>query len=217
MPLSILEDLQQRYTCKKYDPTKKVSQEKLEILLESIRLSASSINSQPWKFILLESHEAKQRMYRTFANKYQFNQAHAVEASHVILFAHNPQYSRNDYAKVIEQYIRDGRIRADEKDSAFGAFFFAELNTDEQGNTQVWTKNQLYLAFGNALHTLARLKIDSTSLEGIDSLMVEKEFSKELDGYKCEVALAIGYRHKEDFNAKLPKSRLSHDELFVRL
>lgn len=213
----ILRDLQKRYTCKKYDPSRKVPQEKIEILLESIRLSASSINSQPWKFILLESHEAKQRMYRTFANKYQFNQAHAVEASHVILFAHNPQYSRNDYAKVIEQYIRDGRIRADEKDSAFGAFFFAELNTDEQGNTQVWTKNQLYLAFGNALHTLARLKIDSTSLEGIDSLMVEKEFSKELDGYKCEVALAIGYRHKEDFNAKLPKSRLSHDELFVRL
>jgi len=217
MPHQVLEDLQKRYTCKKYDPTKKVPKEKLEILLESIRLSASSINSQPWKFIVLESDEAKERMYKTFANKYQFNQAHVVEASHVILFAHNPHYTREDYAKVIDQYIADGRITEEDREKAFGSFLFAELNTDENGNTQTWTKNQLYLAFGNALHTLARLKIDSTSLEGIDAPMVEKEFVKELDGYKCEVALAIGYRHEEDFNAKLPKSRLSAQELFVRL
>ena len=217
MPHSVLEDLQKRYTCKKYDPTKKVPQEKLEILLESIRLSASSINSQPWKFIVLESNEAKERMYKTFANRYQFNQAHVVEASHVILFAHNPHYRREDYTKVVDKYIADGRIREEEREKAFGSFMFAELNRDENGNTQIWTKNQLYLALGNALHTLARLEIDSTALEGIDAPMVEREFVKELDGYKCEVALAIGYRHKEDFNAKLPKSRLAQEELFVRL
>ena len=217
MPHPILKDLQKRYTCKKYDPTQKVPKEKLEILLESIRLSASSINSQPWKFIVLESDEAKERMYKTFANKYQFNQAHVVEASHVILFAHNPHYTREDYTKVVDQYIADGRIAKEDRENAFGSFLFAELNTDEQGNTQTWTKNQLYLAFGNALHTLARLKIDSTSLEGIDAPMVEQEFAKELEGYKCEVALAIGYGHEEDFNAKLPKSRLSAKEIFVRL
>ena len=217
MPQQILEDLQKRYTCKKYNPNKKIPQEKLEILLESIRLSASSINSQPWKFIILESDEAKQRMYRTFANKYQFNQAHVVEASHVILFAHNPHYTRKDYTKVVDKYIADTRILEKDRENAFGGFFFSELNTDEKGNTQTWTKNQLYLAFGNALHTLARLKIDSTSLEGIDSQMVKKEFAKELDGYKCEVALAIGYRHEEDYNSKLPKSRLASDEIFVRL
>ena len=217
MQNSILKDLQKRYTCKKYDPTKKVPQEKLEILLESIHLSASSINSQPWKFIVLESDEAKQRMYKTFENKYQFNQSHVVEASHVILFAHNPHYTRKDYTKVVDKYIADGRITEEEREQAFGSFLFAQLNTDENGNTQIWTKNQLYLAFGNALHTLARLEIDSTPLEGIDAPMVEKEFAKELDGYKCEVALAIGYRHEDDFNAKLPKSRLDYDEMFVRL
>jgi nitroreductase/dihydropteridine reductase len=28
-----------------------------------------------------------------------------------------------------------------------------------------------------------------------------------LGGYQCEVALAIGYQHTEDYNAKLVKSR----------
>ena len=217
MPHPIINDLQKRYTCKKYDPSKKVSKEDLAILLESIHLSASSINSQPWKFIVLESDEAKERMFQTFADKYQFNQVHVVEASHVILFAHNPHYTKEDYTEVIDQYIVDGRITQEEREKAFGSFLFAKLNTDEKGNTQIWTKNQLYLALGNALHTLARLGIDSTPLEGIDVPIVEKEFAKELDGYKCEVALAIGYHHEEDFNAKLPKSRLAYDKLFVHV
>ena len=58
----IIEDLQWRYTTKKYDPSKKIPQKDLDILFETMRLSASSINSQPWKFVIIESDEAKQRM-----------------------------------------------------------------------------------------------------------------------------------------------------------
>ncbi|NOY67338.1 MAG: NAD(P)H-dependent oxidoreductase, partial [Gammaproteobacteria bacterium] len=48
--------------------------------------------------------------------------------------------------------------------------------------------------------------------------LVNEEFKQELDGYQCDVALAIGYHHPEnDFNAKLPKSRLSLDSILVRI
>ena len=214
----IINDLMRRYTCKKYDPTKRIAQEDLEILYEAMRLSASSINSQPWKFIVIESDAAKQRMFETFANKYQFNQQHVLESSQVILFAHNPHYSRVDYAKVVDKGTVDGRVKPQEREKAFGSFIFAEINTDESGFTGHWTKAQLYLALGNTLHTLARLGIDSTALEGIDSDLVAEAFRKELDGYVCEVALAIGY-HKEgeDFNKELPKTRLSHESVFVHV
>jgi len=47
---------------------------------------------------------------------------------------------------------------------------------------------------------------------------VNEEFSEELDGYQCDVALAIGYHHPEDdFNAKLPKSRLALNDVLVRI
>jgi len=214
----ILKDLNSRYTCKKYDPTKKVSREDLEVLYEAMRLSASSINSQPWKFIVLESDAAKQRMYDTFARKYQFNQQHVSESSQIILFAHNAHYTREDYARVVDKGIEDGRTKPEEREKAFGGFVFAELNTDENGFNGHWTKAQLYIALGNTLHTLARLGIDSTPLEGIDTELVAEAFKEELGGYECEVALAIGY-HKEgeDYNKSLPKSRLSHDNLFVHL
>lgn len=214
----IIEDLLWRHTTKKYDSTQKVSEKDLGILFEAIRLSASSINSQPWKFVVIESDIARERMSKTFAHKYQFNQPHIFDSSQIILFAHNPRYTRDDYSEVVDNGIEDGRTQAEDRESAFGGFMFAELNTDETGNTSPWTKAQLYIAFGNALHTLARLKIDSTPMEGIDTDLVNEEFRKELDGYQCDVALAIGYHHSaEDYNAKLAKSRRSLNSVLVRI
>jgi nitroreductase/dihydropteridine reductase len=214
----VIDDLLWRYTTKKYDPTRKVSEEHLNVLFEALRLSASSINSQPWKFVVIESDDAKARMHNTFVDSNLNNQPHVFESSHIILFAYNPYYTREDFTKVVDKYIEDGRIKPEAREAAFNAYRFADINTDEAGYNGAWTKAQTYLALGNALHTLARLKIDSTPLEGIDTERVNKEFERELDGYRCDVALAIGYHHpQEDYNAKLPKSRLAMDDILLRL
>jgi len=205
----IIRDLESRYTAKKYDPAKKVSQDDLNVIYEAMRLSASSINSQPWKFIVIESDEAKQRMHDTFANKFEFNQPHVKAASHIILFANNPRYTRDNYADVVDKGIIDGRTKVEDREQAFAGYAFADLNTDEQGVNSAWTKSQTYLALGNTLHVLARLGIDSTTMEGVDSELIGEIFAEELDGFECTVALAIGYHHSsEDYNASLPKSRL---------
>ena len=214
----IIDDLTWRHTTKKYNASKKIPQEDLDVLYEAMRLSASSINSQPWKFIIIESDAAKARMNKTFANKHHYNQPHVFDSSQIILFAYNPYYTRDDYAEVVDKGIEDKRIKPEDREGAFGSFAFAEFNTDENGYNGHWTKAQLYLAIGNTLHTLARLKIDSTPLEGIDIDLIAEEFKEELAGYQCDVAMAIGYHHPEnDFNAKLPKSRLSAEKVFVHL
>ena len=51
----IITDLEQRYTAKRYDKNKSIPQGDLDVIYEAILLSASSINSQPWKFIVIES------------------------------------------------------------------------------------------------------------------------------------------------------------------
>ncbi|WP_285164830.1 NAD(P)H-dependent oxidoreductase [Shewanella goraebulensis] len=214
----IITDLNNRYTAKRYDPTKRVSADDLAVIYEAMRLSASSINSQPWKFIVIESDVAKQRMHDTFANNFQFNQPHIKACSHVILFAHNPNYTREDYAKVVDKGIEDKRTKVEDREAAFGGFAFVELNTDEQGNNASWTKSQTYLALGNTLHVLARLGIDSTTMEGVDSALIGEIFAEELGGFKCEVALAFGYHHSsEDYNANLPKSRLAKEQVLTVL
>ncbi|MBA5249529.1 MAG: NAD(P)H-dependent oxidoreductase [Gammaproteobacteria bacterium] len=213
----IIKDLNWRHSTKKYDTSKKISAEDLTVIYEAMRLSASSINSQPWRFIVIESQAARERMSKTFANKFQFNEPHIFDSSQVILFAHNPSYTRENYAEVVDNGIEDGRTKLEEREGAFAGFFFAELNTDKNGDTSAWTKAQLYLALGNTLHTLARLQIDSTPIEGLDVALVNQEFKQELGGYQCEVALAIGYRHTEDYNAELPKSRRRLDSVLFTI
>ena len=168
--------------------------------------------------MVIESEEARERMSKTFVHKHQYNQHHVFDSSQIILFAYNPRYSRDDYAKVVDKGIEDKRVKPEDRESAFAVFSFAESNTGETGDTSTWTKAQTYLALGNTLHTLARLKIDSTPMEGIDIDLVNEAFKKELDGYQCDVALAIGYHHPEDdFNSKLPKSRHDLEKILVRI
>ena len=207
----IIADLNTRYTAKKYDASKRISAADMDVIKEALRLSASSINSQPWKFIVLESDAAKQRFHDTFANNFQFNQPHAKEASHTILFAHNPYYDKAQYSKVVDAEVSSGHLPAERyNDMLDGAYAFVELNTDETGFNGNWTKSQSYIALGNMLHTLARMGIASTPMEGVDAALIGEEFKHELDGYVCDFALALGYHSEtEDYNYGLPKARLA--------
>lgn len=54
-------------------------------------------------------------------------------------------------------------------------------------------------------------------MEGIDSELVAQEFARELDGHVCNVALAVGYHHAEDFNSLMPKSRLKLEDVVKRI
>jgi nitroreductase/dihydropteridine reductase len=216
MPHPIIVDLENRHTVKHYNATKTIPKEDLEVIYEALRLSPSSIDSQPWKFIVIESEAAKQKFHDTFENKHQFNQKHAKAASHIILLAHKTHYSREDFNKVLDVHVQIGRIKEEAREQAFGSFAFVDMNSDEQGNNAAWTKAQVYLALGNLMHVLARLKIDSTPLEGIDQELVADVFAEELEGYQCDVALAMGYSDTDnDFNATLPKSRLPKESVIT--
>ncbi|MCG9629368.1 nitroreductase family protein [Vibrio sp. Isolate30] len=214
----IIKDLNTRYTAKKYDADKRISAEDMDIIKEALRLSASSINSQPWKFIIIESDEAKQRFHDTFENMHQFNQPHAKEASHTILFAHDPKFTKEKFAKRVDAEVSSGHLPADMYDMFMGAYAFADMNTDEEGFNGNWTKAQVYIALGNILHTLARLGIASTPMEGVDSALIGEKFAEELEGHVVDVALAIGY-HKdgEDYNHGLPKARLALEQVVETL
>jgi len=214
----LLDELRNRCTTKRYDPARRIPQEQLDILFEALRLTPSSIDSQPWRFLVIQSQDARQRLYDTFAEKFQFNRPHVFAASEIILLAHNPRYTRDDYARVVDANIRAGRTKPEDRESAFGGFVFAELNTDENGITEPWTRAQTYIAVGNLLLAAARLGIDATPMEGVDVERIDAAFAQELDGHVCHVAVALGYHDPEtDYNRKLPKGRLDLADILTVL
>ena len=60
--MDFLEVMQKRRSCRSFDPSRSVSREDLLKIVEAGRLSPSGCNSQPWKFIVVDSPEAKAKL-----------------------------------------------------------------------------------------------------------------------------------------------------------
>lgn len=62
--IGFYEVLHGRRTIKKYDPEVKISREELSQILTEATLAPSSFNLQPWRFVIIESQEAKEKLLK---------------------------------------------------------------------------------------------------------------------------------------------------------
>lgn len=57
--MTITQAVMQRYSTKSFDPAKKISDEVMNSIKTLLRYSPSSVNIQPWHFIIAASEEGK--------------------------------------------------------------------------------------------------------------------------------------------------------------
>ena len=199
-----------RHACKAYDPTRKIPAEQIEQLITLLRYSPSSVNSQPWHFIVASTDAAKQRIAKAAQGNFANNEAKILNASHVVALCARTSLDDAHLATLLGQEAKDGRFPTPEGKEMQnkGRSFYVGLHRSEIKDTQAWMEKQVYLALGTLLLGAATLDIDATPIEGFDPAVVDEEFGLAAKGLKCVVLAALGYRGAEDFNAKLPKSRL---------
>ena len=208
-----------RYTTKAYDANKKIPKEQYEKLLEILRFSPSSVNIQPWHFLIAETDEAKQRIALSLTGKYIYNAAKVLHSSHTLIFCTRTDISAEYLERLLEQDANSGRFKDDaakqgQHDTRHG---YVEFYRNELNNLSAWMENQTYLALGQLLFAAGLEGVDATPMEGFDRHTINQEFGLIEKGLKASVIVSLGYRSENDFNAKLPKSRLSDDVVFTRL
>ncbi|MFN3489338.1 MAG: NAD(P)H-dependent oxidoreductase [Emticicia sp.] len=182
-----------RYTTKKYNPNEKISDEKIKQLMEVLRLSPSSINSQPWKFSIISDEKLK----RELASGSFFNEPKINDASHLVVFSAIDDIEK--FEQQIKQNLPEGAV----------GYFNQFIKPKPEAEIKAWLKHQVYLSLGFFLSACAALKIDSTPMEGIKNEEYDRILN--IDGYTTLFAVAIGYRAAEDVNqpAVKPKTRLA--------
>lgn len=203
-----------RHTCKAYDPFRKVSPEQIEQIRTLLHNCPSSVNSQPWHFIIAASDAGKARIARAAQPPvYAANGTKILNASHVVVFCARTTMDEAQITAITEQEDRDGRIASpDARAAQFkGRSFYVNLHRYDLKDTQHWMEKQVYLALGTLLLGAATLGIDATPIEGFDPRILNEELGLREKGLTSVVLAALGYRSAEDFNAKLPKSRLPMD------
>lgn len=217
--MNILQAAETRYATKKFAAEKPISAEDFEQIKALLRLSPSSVNSQPWHFIVAASPEGKERIAKAAQGDYSANHPKILDASHVIVFCAKTDISDEYLQQVTDQEAQDGRFPKPEgKELAMKVRrFYADLHRKTWQDVQCWTEKQVYLNIGNLLLGAGALGIDAVPIEGVDLQILNDEFALNEKGLIASAVVALGYHHDDDFNAKLPKSRLPAKELFTEL
>ncbi|WP_298353535.1 nitroreductase family protein [uncultured Dokdonia sp.] len=195
--MSFINAMQERYTTKVYDETKKIDPKHIEELKESLRLSPSSINSQPWKFTFVSDQDTKEKLSKVS----WINTEKVTKSDTVVVF------SRVDDLSLFEEQIKR------ELPQGMVDYYNENLKPLPKEQVTAWFDKQVYLSVGVLLSACAVMGIDATPMEGIEPVNYDKIIGN--DGYATLVAVAIGYRDEEDFNqpSKNPKSRIALDKV----
>ncbi|MGL2967381.1 NAD(P)H-dependent oxidoreductase [Flavobacterium sp. XGLA_31] len=200
-----------RYATKKFDATKKVSDEDMQILKEAIRLSASSYGLQPYKVLFVENPELRAQLQPA-----AWGQSQIVEASHLLVFANITNFGDTQIDNHINNVAATRGLPTDSL-QGYSDFMKSKISTLPVENRNIWTSKQTYLALGNLLNAAAELNIDVTPMEGFEPEKFNEILGLTELGLNASLVATIGYRHKEDATQHYVKVRKSEEELFINL
>ena len=205
---SIIESLNWRYAVKKYDNTKRISDDDLETIKASLRLTATSFGLQPLKFLIVENPEIREKLKAA-----SWGQTQITDASHIIVLCSYRDVSHTH----VDDYMLDVSTTRNiplEATQAFGDYVKGAISQFSPEQKAIWTSKQTYIALGQALHTCAMLRIDSTPMEGFDPSAYDEILGLSANNLHASLVLAVGYRHEEDKNQHQAKVRKSDAKLF---
>ena len=196
----IIEIFNRRYACKKFSTEKRVSDEDLEIILESARLSPSSFGLEPWKFLLLRNEKMRED-FKEFSTG-AINSLNGATEIVIILakkgITADSEFFRHSYKDI--KKLPDDVFEI--KKNSFSMLQEENMKLLENERTLFdWASKQTYIALGNMMTVAAYLGIDSCAIEGFNKEKVEKYLSDmellDLSEYGVSVMVSFGYRDEE--------------------
>ncbi|HCQ13848.1 NAD(P)H-dependent oxidoreductase [Flavobacterium sp.] len=208
---NFIQDANWRYATKKFDATKKVSNEDLDTLKEAIRLSSSSYGLQPYKVIFVENPALRAQLQPV-----SWGQTQIVDASHLIVFANVTNIGETEIDAYFKNLTETRNIPM-EALQGYADFMKSKITSLSEEARNIWTSKQTYLALGNLLNAAAELKIDVTPMEGFEPEQYNEILGLKKLGLNASLVAPIGYRHEEDATQHYVKVRKSNEELFLNL
>jgi nitroreductase len=203
-----LQNLNWRYATKKFDPDKKLTDDQLGFILESIRLAPSSMGLQPYKIFVVTDPTIRQRLFDEAGGQSKF-----VDASHLLVFAAKTKIDEN-YVREFIQLNAEVRGESLESLSGFEKSILDLVSKKTTEEITAWTKKQAYIALGFALTACAQFRLDACPMEGFDEDKFNEILGLEAQDLTTAVLCAVGYRDQSDKYSQKAKVRWEKERLF---
>ena len=195
----VLNGFHYRASTRSYDPTRKISDEDFNYILELGRLSPSSVGSEPWQFLVIQNKALREKL-----KPVSWGMATQIDdASHIvaILAKKNARYD-SDFLR--ESMIRRG-LTEEQQPMALEKYRKFQMEDTTIGESERtlfdWASKQTYIALANMLTGAALVGIDSCPIEGFNYAEVNKILAEagafDPNEWGVSVMATFGYRAKE--------------------
>ncbi len=204
---TLIDKLKWRYATKKMNPALPVPQDKVDRILEAVRLTATSSGLQPYEVLIVNDPALRARI-----REHAWNQAQVTEASHLLVFAAWDNYTPE---RINAMFDLTNEVRGF-KNEGWEAYRQQLLATYPQRSAEEnyqHAARQAYIGLGTALIAAAEEQVDATPMEGFTPAAVDEILGLKARGLRSVLLLPLGYRQADgDWLVNLKKVRRAKDQ-----
>ena len=205
--MELLDKLNWRYAAKAMNG-KKISQEKVDRIIEAARLAPTSSGLQPFEIFVIKNQAIKEAI-----KPVAWNQSVITDCSHLLVFAAWDTYTEERINKMFD-LTNEVRGFKNEGWENYRQMLLSSYPQKDAEENFIHATKQAYIAFGSAITAAAFEGVDSTPLEGFDPAGIDKILGLREKGLRSAVMLPLGYRATEnDWLVNLVKVRKSTEDL----
>lgn len=204
----VIDALNWRYSVKQFsDQTLQPWQ--VDQLLEATQLSPSSYGLQPYKVLVVTSHDVRERLV-----PFAFGQKQVAESSHLLVFA-----TRTDIdTPLVDEYVSLAKAKNGASPASLAGF--AEMakgaiNSMNQAQRARWAEQQTFVALGNMITSAAMMKIDTCPIGGFEPDAFDRILGLKEKQLTSTVICPIGLRDENDKYGQYEKVRFDVSHLLA--
>jgi len=209
--MSIINSLEWRYATKKFDPSKKLSNDKIDILKKAFNLTATSFGLQPIKMIVISNKELQEKFIEL-----SYFQRQVADASHLLVLCIENDTTPKDVNNYFDLEVKTRGVEEDtiSKFRSQLVDMYTNLSLEEK---QLSAKYQTYIALGNLMTVCAVEEIDSCPLEGFIPAKVDELLNLKERNLQSVLLLPVGYRAEDDIMGSMKKVRKPVSEIIIEI
>ena len=202
MKETIIEAFNYRHACKEFNPDKKIADQDFTFILEAGRLSPSSFGYEPWKFLVVQNQDLREKLREhTWGGKKQI-----PTSSHLLVILARKSY----FMKYDSQYMKDFMKNVKQLSEEVIITKIGYVENFQKNDFKLleseraifdWACRQTYLSLANMMTAASMIGIDSCPMEGFNAekinAVLEKNLGIDIEKFGVSCMVAFGYRVAE--------------------
>jgi nitroreductase len=210
--MRLIQGLNWRYATKKMNPAEVVPQDKVERILEAVRLAPTSSGLQPFEIIVITNRELREKI-----KPIAWGQGQITDCSHLLVFAAWDDYTPERINMMFDLANEVRGVKSESWESYRNVLLSKYPPRGAEVNFQ-HAARQAYIGLGVALIAAACEEVDSTPIEGFDPNALDELLSLRSRGLRSVVMVPLGYREADkDWLVNLKKVRRPREKFVTEI